>query len=204
MFSYSNLFCVSHCRCGWLLLHLITQKTNAVGRTSVNECSARRKKQMSMPPAGFVAAIPANEGPQACVSATVIGCVALRDKAPCVTHSALPNIRKWCRMFCENLIVSQLANIFTAFFGPKSFITLFATVLRLFLSSAKSIHSALFLCVYLKFILIYFSLLLRPSGFLIKILCAFLLFLFLPPACPLPVSSFLICLRKKFSEQYGL
>jgi hypothetical protein len=26
----------------------------------------------------------------------------------------------------------------------------------------------------------------------------------LPPACPLPVSSFLICLRKKFSEQYGL
>ena len=146
----------------------------------MNECSGRRKKQMSMPPAGFVAAILASKGPQACVSATGIGSVALRDKAPCATHSALQNIRKWCRMFCENLIVSQLANIFTAYFGPKSFITLFATVLQLFISSARSIHSALFIYVYLKFILIYFSFLLRldlpsglcPSGVLIKILCA--------------------------------
>ena len=57
-------------------MHLITlNDTHAIGRTSLDEGSARRrdlylithnthKRQTSMPPAGFETAIPASERPQ--------------------------------------------------------------------------------------------------------------------------------------------
>ena len=77
--SYPGFFLPTQCRCGRLLLHVITLNdthTHTLGRTPLDKGSDRRgdlnltahsihKRQISMmPPAGFEPAIPASERPQ--------------------------------------------------------------------------------------------------------------------------------------------
>jgi hypothetical protein len=92
--SYSGLFLPPHCRCTGLLLHLITlTDTHTVGRTILDEGSARRrdlhltthnthKRQTTMSRAGFEPSIPAIERPQSHAlhrMATGIGLISFYD-----------------------------------------------------------------------------------------------------------------------------
>jgi len=74
-FSLFWLLLPSHCRCRELLLHLVVLSITTIGRTPLDEWSARHielyltthnihNRQISMPQAGFEPAIPASERPQ--------------------------------------------------------------------------------------------------------------------------------------------
>jgi hypothetical protein len=76
LYLFLSLTFSTYCRCRGLLLHLITiTQTHTLGRTPLDEGSARRrdlyltthnihKRQTSMPPAGFEPEIAASERPQ--------------------------------------------------------------------------------------------------------------------------------------------
>jgi hypothetical protein len=72
----------------------------------------------------------------------VLSCPVLSCKKPLLTYirmNVLSTSRSW--ILLEKLTRFQLVTIFPAFFGTRSFITVFISARHLFLSWASSIHS---------------------------------------------------------------
>jgi hypothetical protein len=111
-------------------------------------------------------------------------------------------LTRWSRMLYEKLIVDKLVQEFPTFYGRQKFITLLTTACHRFKSWGRRIQFTSCSHVFLRPILILFPYAFSYSnyfllcGFLIKILCAFLVFSFGVTWATVHVKDRVACLGK--------